>query len=143
MNTVNRTALVPYSAAQMYKLVKDVESYPDFLPWCSGSKIHEYLDNGVVASVDISKGALKQSFTTRNQFTENQEISMQLENGPFSKLSGAWTFSDIGSDGSRVSLHLQFDFSSTLARVTIGPVFNGIADKLVDSFVERSQIIYG
>lgn len=143
MYTVNRTALVPYSAAQMYALVKDIESYAEFLPWCSGSKIHEFLDDGVIASVDISKGAVKQSFMTRNEHIEGREIRMQLEKGPFSQLSGAWVFRNIGTDGSRVSLDLKFDFSSTLARVTIGPIFNNIADKLVDAFVERSLEIYG
>lgn len=143
MNTVNRSALVPYSTAQMYELVKDVESYPHFLPWCSGARVHELFKDGVVASIDVSKGVLRQSFTTRNRFVENSKISMQLENGSFSELKGAWSFVDVGTEGSRVSLYLQFDFSSTLARVTIGSVFHKIADRLVDAFVERSQVIYG
>ena len=142
MLVVDRSALVPYSADQMYQLVKDVESYPDFLPWCSGAEILEQLDDGVRGRVDISKGKLKQSFSTRNKFIEGRAIDMQLEDGPFSHLQGGWNFEPIGDAGSRVSLHLEFDFSSTLARMTIGPVFNAIADKLVDAFVEQATNVY-
>jgi len=142
MQAVIRSALVPYSANQMYELVRDVESYPDFLPWCSGSEILETFQDGVSARVDISKGSLKKSFSTRNYFRRDAEIAMQLLDGPFSQLSGIWAFEPIGDQGSRVSLDLKFDFSSTLARMTIGPVFNGIADRLVDAFVQRANEIY-
>jgi len=134
---------VPYSASQMYELVKDVERYPEFLPWCGGARIVERFDDGVVGSVDINKGKVQKTFTTRNHFTQDSEISMQLVDGPFSKLQGAWTFHAIGEQGSRVSLHLEFDFNSTLASMTIGPVFNLIADKLLDAFVEEANRLYG
>lgn len=143
MKIVNRSALVPYSARQMYELVKDVESYPEYLPWCSGSEILEYLADGVRARVDMSKSGLKQSFSTINKFTQDQEITMQLEEGPFSQLQGAWTFEAIGDEGSRISLYLEFDFSSSIARLTIGPIFNAIADHLVDAFVEKANEKYG
>lgn len=139
MKTINRSALVPYSAAQMYELVKDVESYPDYLPWCSGSEVLEVLTDGVRARIDMSKGRLKQSFSTRNVFLRDQEITMQLEEGPFSQLQGAWKFESIGDAGSRISLYLEFDFSSSIARITIGPIFNSIADRMIDSFVNQAN----
>ncbi len=142
MKIVDRSALVPYSARQMYELVKDIESYPVFLPWCSGASILESFPGGVCGRVDISKGVLKQSFSTHNTFTENREIAMMLEEGPFSMLEGTWRFEPIGDTGSRVSLYLQFDFSNALVRMTIAPVFGSIADKLVDAFVERASSLY-
>ena len=142
MVVVKRSALVPYSAGQMYELVRKVEDYPDFLPWCSGSRLLAEHDDGVSAQVDINKGKLKKSFSTRNTYSKDSEIKMQLIEGPFSHLAGQWLFEGIGEAGSRVSLSLEFDFSSTLARLTIGPVFNAIADKLVDAFVQRAQEIY-
>ena len=68
---------------------------------------------------------------------------MNLEEGPFSALHGAWKFEPIGDEGCRVSLHMEFDFSSSLLRMTVGPVFSIIADRLVDAFVERAEAIYG
>ena len=142
MKVVKKSALVPYSAHEMYELVKDVERYPEFLPWCGGAQILERFDDGVVGSVTIDKGRLHKSFTTRNYFTPDKEISLQLVDGPFSELKGAWTFEAIGEEGSRVSLYLEFDFSSTLASMTIGPVFNMIADRLLDAFVEEAGRLY-
>ncbi len=142
MKVIDRSALVPYSAGQMYDLVRDIESYPDFLPWCSGAGVVEFFPNGICGRLDISKGVLKQSFVTRNTFTENREIVMVLEEGPFSVLEGTWRFEPIGDMGSRVSLRLQFDFSNPLARMTIAPVFGRITDKLVDAFVARAAGIY-
>jgi ribosome-associated toxin RatA of RatAB toxin-antitoxin module len=143
MKVVKKSALVAYSAHEMYELVKDVERYPEFLPWCGGARIEERFDDGVVGTVDIDKGRLHKSFTTRNHFTQDKEITLQLVDGPFSELKGAWTFDAIGDQGSRVSLYLKFDFSSTLASMTIGPVFNLIADRLLDAFVEEADKLYG
>ncbi|TNF97681.1 MAG: type II toxin-antitoxin system RatA family toxin [Gammaproteobacteria bacterium] len=143
MQIVNRSALVPYSANQMYELVKNVESYPGFLPWCGNARILEYLPDGVRASINISKGKVNKTFSTRNRFVQDSSIEMNLEEGPFSELHGAWKFEPIGNEGCRVSLYLEFDFSSTLLRMTVGPVFSIIADRLVDAFVERAEVIYG
>jgi len=68
---------------------------------------------------------------------------MDLVDGPFSRLQGAWSFDAIGEHGCRVSLDLEFDFNSTLASMTIGPVFSLITDKLLDAFVEEADRIYG
>jgi len=143
MKVVRKSALVAHHVSKMYELVKDVERYPEFLPWCGGARIVEKFDDGVVGSVDISKGKVHKTFTTRNHFTQNSEISMQLVDGPFSQLQGAWSFHPIGEQGCRVSLYLEFDFNSTLASVTIGPVFSLIADKLLDAFVEEADRLYG
>ena len=143
MKVVNKSALVPYKASQMYELVKDVERYPEFLPWCGGARIVEAFEDGVVGSVEINKGKVRKAFTTRNHFIQDREISMQLVEGPFSSLQGAWTFEPIGDEGCRVSLNLEFDFNSTLASMTIGPVFSLISDKLLDAFVEEADRQYG
>lgn len=143
MYAVSRSALVPFSASQMYDLVREIEDYPDFLPWCGGSKVLETFPDGISGRVDIRKGRLHKSFSTRNYFRQNAEIRMELLEGPFSQLFGKWLFEPIGDQGSRISLELKFDFSSTLARITIGPVFNSITDQLVDAFVKRAEEIYG
>ncbi len=143
MKVVSKSALVPYQVSQMYELVKDVERYPEFLPWCGGARIVEAFEDGVIGSVEISKGPVQKTFTTRNHFTRDREITVDLVEGPFSSLSGAWTFEAIGDQGCRVSLDLEFDFSNSLTRMTIGPVFNVISDKLLDSFVQEADRIYG
>ena len=143
MKTINRSALVPYTAQQMYNLVQDIAAYPIFLPWCTHASEYARTSDSVYACIDVSKGRFQQSFSTHNQYIDGREISMHLEEGPFNHLEGRWHFSDIDDKGSQVSLYLQFDFSTTVAKITIGPVFNVIADRLIDAFIERARVLYG
>lgn len=142
MQVVDRSASVVYSASQMYAVVVDVENYPTFLPWCHGSEILETYEDGFSARVDFSKGVLKKSFSTRNTLVKDSRITMRLVDGPFSHLQGEWRFERIENTGSRVSLHLEFDFSSTPARLILAPVFHTIADHLVGAFAERAREVY-
>ncbi|WP_306462040.1 SRPBCC family protein, partial [Serratia marcescens] len=54
MPQISRTALVPYSAEQMYQLVNDVDAYPEFLPGCTGSRVLEAGPSQMTAAVDVS-----------------------------------------------------------------------------------------
>ena len=76
----------------MYMLVNDIESYPNFLPWCTNSTITNYSDNELVASVSISIGKIKKIFVTKNTMQQDSSISMELIEGPFKKLNGQWKF---------------------------------------------------
>ncbi len=142
MYTVDRSALVMHSAAQMFRLVNDVDRYAEFLPWCGGSRIVETYDDIAVASVDIAFKGIRKTFTTRNQLVENQRTNMTLVDGPFSELGGFWAFKALSPEASRISLELQFDFSSRIVGSVVGPVFKLIADSMVDSFCKRADQIY-
>lgn len=83
MPQISRTATVPYSAEQMYKLVNDVKSYPEFLPGCVGSRVLESSPGQMTAAVEVSKAGISKTFTTRNTLISNQSILMHLVDGPF------------------------------------------------------------
>lgn len=142
MKKISKHALVPYSASQMYALVNDVKSYADFLPWCSRSDILEQTEQEIKASLNIAYGSLNKSFTTLNKLTPETKIEMLLVEGPFKKLNGEWVFTQLGEDGCKVSLELEFEFKSKLLSMTMGPVFSQIANTLVDSFSERANKVY-
>ena len=143
MTTIHKSALVPYSAEQMYNLVDDVHAYPDFLPWCGASKEISRNEEEVEASLDIAHSGIHKSFTTRNRLQPGQSIEMQLVEGPFKYLNGVWRFETLGDAGSKVGLDLEFEFSSKLLGMTFGPVFSKIASSLVDAFIKRAQKVYG
>jgi ribosome-associated toxin RatA of RatAB toxin-antitoxin module len=143
MPNVNRSALVPYSCEQMYQLVDDIASYKEFLPWCGDSVENKRNDNTVEATVTIAKGSLNKAFSTRNSLQKNAVIEMQLLNGPFKKLHGFWRFEALKENASKISLELEFEFSNRLIGLAIGPVFNQVANSMVDSFVERAKSKYG
>ncbi len=127
----------------MYRLVAAVESYPGFLPWCHSVTLHERAPDYVRATIDLRKGPVHKSFTTVNRLVDGQTIEMHLEKGPFRRLDGLWQFKALGNAGCKVSLDMEFEFSSRLLAATVGPVFNEVANRLVDAFTERAVQVYG
>ena len=143
MELIDRSALVPYTADEMYALVSDIIAYPQFLPWCSDTQILSQEGKELSARIDFSVSGVSQSFTTRNQLQPGEEIAMQLVSGPFSSLEGRWWFEPLGDAGCKISLLLEYDFSSKMVSLVVGPVFNKIANTLVDAFQKRAVEVYG
>jgi ribosome-associated toxin RatA of RatAB toxin-antitoxin module len=143
MTLVQKSALVKYSARQMFDLVNDIEAYPQFLPWCSGSRIIKREDDYVEAELMISKGGFKKSFSTRNKTDMGGRITVSLLNGPFSYLEGVWNFMPLREDASKISLDLEFEMSGVLANLAFGAVFNQICNTMVASFTDRAKTVYG
>lgn len=142
MPSIYRHALMPYSTRQMFNVVNEVDKYPSFLPWCSSSKIVSQTDTSMDASINMKMGKLNHSFTTRNTLKKDSLIHMQLLNGPFKRLSGDWIFSSLPDDGCKIELKLDFEYSNKVIAMLIGPVFNKIANSLVDAFCQRAHQIY-
>ncbi|MFN4003594.1 MAG: type II toxin-antitoxin system RatA family toxin [Hylemonella sp.] len=146
MKTVHKSVLLWYSPQEMYDLVTDVASYPQFLPWCDHARVLEAHDGGVTAEVGIAFAGVRQSFTTRNTHVPGSEVQMELVQGPFSELRGVWRFLPVGQGGqraARVELMLHYGFSNALLARLVGPVFDKIASTLVDAFVQRAEQVYG
>jgi ribosome-associated toxin RatA of RatAB toxin-antitoxin module len=143
MREVMRSALVGHSAERLYALINDVERYPEFLPWCVRAVVESRTETEVVATLAINHGPLRTEFTTRNQLTPGREISMNLERGPFTSLTGAWTLTPIGESGCRVTLALRFEFSNRVTAALFEPVFEQTAASLVDAFVARAKAVHG
>jgi len=134
---------VPFSAARMYALVNDVESYPKFLPWCAGSKLLSRTDDELRGRIEVRRAGMHQAFSTRNRLVENQRIEISLEEGPFRKLEGDWVFTALGEEACKVELTLEFEFAGRLISAAFGPVFNHVASTLVDAFVKRAKELFG
>lgn len=143
MRHVKRSALVPYSAMQMYELVADVERYPEFLPWCSAAEVLRREGEEVTARLALRRGAVSASFTTRNRLVAGLSLEMRLLEGPFRSLEGRWDFRQIGTAGSRVELEMRFETAHSLAGWLLGPAFEGACNQLVDAFGRRARSIYG
>jgi len=143
MAIINRSALVRYSASQMFALVDDIDAYPDFLPWCKSSTVLSRDEDEVQATLELSRGGIHKTFTTCNRLQQGKMIEMRLVEGPFQHLEGFWRFERLGEDACKVSLDLEFEFSNRILEVTLGPIFNQIANSLVDAFCERAVMNYG
>lgn len=127
----------------MFGLVNDVESYPDFLPWCRDARVEEIDETTVEAELEFSRSGLHRRFTTRNSLQPGESIRMELLHGPFRELNGRWHFQPLGLGGSKVVLDLRFQFASRLLEAVFAPVFAEVMNSLVDAFVERAHNLHG
>jgi ribosome-associated toxin RatA of RatAB toxin-antitoxin module len=140
---IKRTALVLHPAMEMFRLVQDVPSYPEFLSWCLKSEVHEQTVDHQLATLVVRVSGITQAFTTRNRFVPGERLTMSLVDGPFRRLAGEWLFDQLGNEGSKVTLILNFDFSSKVLSSAFRRGFTHIADRLVHEFSKRADAIYG
>lgn len=143
MTTISRNALVPYTASEMYLLVDDIPAYPQFLPWCKHAEEMSRDADAVTARLDLSHSGLEKSFTTKNRLQSDKMIEMRLVEGPFKHLQGFWRFEALGERACKVTLDMDFEFSSRLVGMAMGPVFSKAANTLVDAFCKRAEDVYG
>lgn len=143
MTTVSRSAHVRYSADKMFELVDDVKSYQEFLPWVKRSRELERNDNIVCGELLFAKAGFEKSFVTRNLRQPGKMIEIRLVEGPFQQLEGFWRFQALTENACKVSVDLEFAFSNRLLSMAFGKVFTQVAGTLVDSFVQRAEVIYG
>lgn len=143
MPSINRSALVMYNVDQMFQLINDVLAYPQFLSDCSDSKIITEDDNSVTASLLVSKVGIRKWFTTKNTHISNQEVQLELVDGPFNKLHGRWLLTPLSEDACKVSLALEYEFSNKMFDLAFGRVFNHLTNNMVQAFTQRAKEVYG
>lgn len=127
----------------MYRLVQDVPSYPQFLTWCLEARVHEQSAEHQVATLVVRVSGMTQSFTTRNRLVPGEKLTLSLVEGPFRQLAGEWSFEPLGAVGSKVTLALGFEFSNRLLSSAFRRGFTHIADRLVSEFSRRADAVYG
>ena len=152
MKHVKRSVLLWYSPREMFDLVTAIDAYPQFLPWCERAEVLQEHADGVTARLTLAKGGVRHAFTTRNVHLGTQEVRVQLVDGPFSELEGTWLFAPVARAGQvqdadaaacRVAFDLRYAFASAALEALVSPVFDRIADTLVDSFVRRAEQVHG
>lgn len=143
MKRIARSAIVEHSAQQMYALVEDIESYPRFLPWCLDARVLERRDTTTRASLTVGMRGLRQAFTTRNENRAGRGIDLHLEKGPFRRFAGAWRFDPLSAHACRIEFSLEYQFASRALGRLLEPLFDTIADTMVDAFSRRAREVYG
>ena len=152
MKQVRKSVLLWYAPHEIYQLVLDVESYPQFLPWCERAEVLSRDEQGQTARLHLAFAGIRQSFTTKNVQVTDRSVHMSLVDGPFSLLDGMWRFVPLplpagtgseGGDACKVEFELRYEFANAVLELAISPVFDRIAETFVDSFVRRLEQVYG
>jgi ribosome-associated toxin RatA of RatAB toxin-antitoxin module len=139
MRHLTRTALIARPPPEVFALVNDVASYPKFVPGCASAEILLQSETEIVARLRVHRGPLSTQLTTRNRPRPHSEIRLELVDGPLRALEGAWTFSPVASNGCRIELQLDFEFSNAFKAALLEPLIEGVATSMVHAFVARAQ----
>jgi ribosome-associated toxin RatA of RatAB toxin-antitoxin module len=142
MKRIARSAIVEHTAGEMFALVDDIASYPRFLPWCVDATVEERTAEGVRATLAVGLRGLRTSFTTQNANRPAEAIEMRLVHGPFRRFAGAWRFRPLSDTACSIEFSLEYELAGPLARV-LAPLFDRIADTMVDAFTRRAGEVYG
>lgn len=141
--------ILPYTADQMYALVADVESYPEFLPWNSAARIRarrpgEGGSEVIEADLVINFKVFRERFGSRvTLWPEQRRIDTEYLDGPFKYLRSGWNFDDMPEGGCRVEFFVDFEFRSAILGKVIGVVFGEAMSRIVRAFEERGRALYG
>jgi coenzyme Q-binding protein COQ10 len=147
MPTHSETRQLPYSGQQMYDLVADVASYPQFLPWCAAARIRSEtaVAESVVLDADliISFKVFRERFGSRvTLFPDDMKIDSEYLDGPFKYMKSNWAFEDT-DDGCNVMFFVDFEFKNAILQGIIGLVFNEAMQRVVRAFEARANELYG
>jgi ribosome-associated toxin RatA of RatAB toxin-antitoxin module len=127
----------------MFNLVDRIEDYPQFLPWCSQTRLEFRDEKKTVATLFINYLSVKSHFTTENEKDFPLSMKIRLVDGPFRRLEGLWRFKVLNERACKIEFQLSYEFSSKVFEKVIGPVFSQIANTFVDAFVKRADFVYG
>ncbi len=143
MKRIARSAIVEHAAAAMYALVERVEDYPQFLPWCREARVRERAPERTVATLAVGLKGLRYEFTTENSNRPHEAIDLQLRKGPFRHFAAHWRFRALGEHAARIDFAMEYEFSGAVVSRALGPLFDAIADSMVDAFKRRADSVYG
>ena len=143
MKRIARSAIVEHSAPEMYALVEDVAAYPEFLPWCRQARVLSRSDGRTVATLAVGVKGLSYEFTTGNANRPPEAIDLELVEGPFRHFSAHWRFVALGERASRIEFSMEYEFSGALVSRALGPLFEGIANTMVNAFKRRADALHG
>jgi ribosome-associated toxin RatA of RatAB toxin-antitoxin module len=143
MVTISQSALLPYSAGQMFALVNDIAAYPEFMQGCLGAEVLSVQGDTVTARLELGKAGLRYALTTRNLLVAQETMTMTLVDGPFSAFSAEWRFVPLKDDACKTCLDMRFEFRAGLIDAALSALFEATSRDLVNAICKRAEQLYG
>lgn len=135
--------VLPHSREKLFQLVAGVEHYPEFLPWCVGTRIRRREGNEMLADMVIGYKVFRERFSSLVTLNHPDRIDVQYFEGPFKYLNNHWKFTPMGEDSCEIDFFVDFEFRSRVMQKLIVPVFNEAVRRMVAAFETRANELYG
>jgi len=144
MPTHAEKRVLPFTAAQLFDLVADVDKYPEFLPWCVGARVHHRQGDVIKADLVIGYKMFRERFTSKVTLDAPGRIDVEYSDGPFRYLNNHWLFADqAGGKSCEIDFYVDFEFRSRLMQKMIGVVFGEAVRRMIRAFEQRAHDLYG
>jgi coenzyme Q-binding protein COQ10 len=154
MKSFHNRRYVPHSAADMFALVCDVESYPKFVPRCEALRVRHR--SAAKEGIEVIVAEMEIGFETiyarvASRVTCNVprlEILVEYIDGPFKRLENRWSFHDESSapdvgPRSAVDFFIAYELKNRTFGMVIGAMFDSVFQKYADALVKRASEVYG
>jgi Oligoketide cyclase/lipid transport protein len=143
MITISRSALLPYSDAEVFTLVNDIESYPQFMDGCIAAEVLSRSEEEVIARLELGKAGLRYAFSTRNTLEPPKRMVMNLVEGPFRNFEAQWRFTALSPTACKAEFDMRFEFSSGLVNAALRALFESTSREMVAAICRRAEQCYG
>lgn len=134
---------LPYSQKQLFDLVAQVDRYPEFLPWCTASRITKQDGNLFFADLVVRFKVFTERFKSKVTLHEHDQIDVEYIDGPFRYLNNHWRFLAQDDGTCVIDFFVDFEFRSKVLQALIGLLFNEAVSRMVGAFEARAQDLYG
>ena len=133
---------IPCSKKNLMEMVLDIEKYPEFVPWCLESKIHEKTDRRdtieIEADLTIGRSFFKDTYKSLVIYNKSKDsIHVTNIDGPLKHLENRWFFRQDG-DSSEVEFHVDFELKNKILNVLMIKSFDLGLKKIADAFEKRA-----
>ena len=143
MHKYSNSIVLPFRAKQLYEIVIDVESYPEFLPWCLSSRIVKKIDdNNFDAELTVGYKAIDEKYISRIQAEYEKKIISKAISGPFKFLDSSWYFKNIDKKQCKVDFMVEYQFKSFFLDKVMGRLFKKATIKMLDAFEQRARSLH-
>jgi coenzyme Q-binding protein COQ10 len=149
MPQFSTTRRVRHSAQEMFDLVADAESYPEFVPLCSDMRVKSRTDKGegvtvLVADMTVAYKMIRQTFTSRVTLDRlNLKILVEYIDGPFRRMQNRWAFHAVGEHACEVEFFIDYEFKSRTLGLLMGTLFDTVFRRMAVAFEKRADAVYG
>ena len=134
---------LPYTPEQLFDLVADVKSYPEFLPWVAAVRVRSNSETDMIADLVVGFRAIKETFTSRVRKRRPEQIVIDYIEGPLKYLHNSWTFEADGKGGTNIAFCVDFAFKSRIFESLAGQMFDRALRRMIGAFEDRAHALYG
>ena len=138
--------LIECKKEQLINLVLDIEKYPEFVPFCIGSKVYEKKVQGnlllIIADLTIGKGPFKDTYKSDVKYNKNEDsIFVTNLDGPLKHLENTWYFKE-KNNVTEISFEVDFELKNEFLNIVITKSFQFALDKIAEAFQKRAEVLF-